>query len=159
MLIVHTPCYIGADFVDSSSPKMEFPIIDVSSDSEKPLTRAQKKNIRKKQKKKDTKYAFEIEEIITNMEDVAIETKSDFIPVSEVTIETKSNSVPVSEAQESDRSIDINKKIRTLRKKLKQIEELEEKLDGGEFKPNKEQIAKISKKKDFLEEIEALSAL
>ena len=42
---------------------------------EKPLTRAQKKNARKKQKKKDKKstdFAFEIEEITTGFEDMTL---------------------------------------------------------------------------------------
>lgn len=46
--------------------------------AEKPLTRAQKKNARKKQKKKDkksTEFAFEIEEITTGFEELTVTEK------------------------------------------------------------------------------------
>ena len=46
---------------------------------DKPLTRAQKKNVRKKQKKKEKKsaeVAFEIEEITTGFEEVSLSEKT-----------------------------------------------------------------------------------
>lgn len=134
------------------TPKVEYTEPDVSG-SEKPLTRAQKKNMRKKQKKKEAKneYAFEIEEVTTAMEGTQI---------SEVeTTTTTTEPEQSSEVQETDpSSTDVRRKVRTIRKKLKQIEELEKKLDMGEINPNKEQIAKLSKKEEYLQEIEALSA-
>lgn len=110
--------------------------------------------MRKKQKKKELKqndHAFEIEEVICPMEDLQISSKSEGCmraPLAEKT----------ADVLETDHSVEATKKkIRTLKKKLKQIEELEEKLHLGELNPNKEQLTKISKKEEFLREIQTLT--
>lgn len=132
---------------------LDFPVIDLSESNEKSLTRAQKKNMRKRQKKKESKlndYAFEIEEVIGAIEDVHISEDD-----SSVNVVLPESGTEVQDELSTDAS---KKKIRTLKKKLKQIEELEEKLCLGELKPNKEQIIKLSKKEEIVEEIKALSA-
>ena len=142
---------------DDSSLELKFPIID-GLDT-KVLTRAQKKNMKKKQKKKESKqpdYAFEIEEVIGPMEEMKVSEVD-----SETTVLPPPSEEPgVKEVGISECSIDeIKKKIRTLKKKLKQIEELEEKVSQGDINPNKEQINKLSKKEAFLEEIQSLTAI
>lgn len=135
---------------------LEFPVIDASDGGEKILTRAQKKNMRKKQKKKEGKqneYAFEIEEVITSMDQVKVaESESDDV------LEGTELSHEYSNVQEIEHTIDLDKKrIRTLRKKLKQITELEDKIDSGDIRPDREQLQKLSKKEEFLEEFQKLS--
>ncbi len=49
------------------------------------------------------------------------------------------------------------KKIRSLRKKLKQIEELEEKINSCEIRADREQLEKISRKAEIQQELELLS--
>ena len=136
--------YKGAEYVDSSINKLEFPILDLA-DSEKPLTRSQKKNLRKKLKKKDIKsseYAFEIEEITTTMEEIKFsEEDSSKSPTS---IDER---LPIGSSRVVETEHLSKNKLRTLKKKLKQIEDLEERLTMGEVNPNREQILKISKKK------------
>lgn len=62
-----------------------------------------------------------------------------------------------SQINESDDKQEITKKIRTLRKKLKQIEDLEKRIQSGELKnPEKEQLEKIGKKKAIVDEMEDL---
>ena len=52
-----------------------------------------------------------------------------------------------------------NKQIRKLKKTLREIEQLEEKINSGELKnPEKEQMDKIKRKEAILKEIEELSA-
>ena len=134
---------------------LDFPVIDNSESNDKPLTRAQRKNLRKKQKKKDSKqkdFAFEIEEVICSVEDVTISEDCN-TDVSTVAILPDESLV----VQETGSMEAIAKRIRTLKKKLKQIDELEDKINLGEINPNREQIDKISKKKHVLEEIELLS--
>ena len=129
-------------------------MVDVSD--EKVLTRSQKKNIRKKQKKKDSKqneYAFEIEEVICPMEEMKI---SEVESPKESTT-TPAEKVAYPDGQQSTEA--IRKKIRTLKKKLKQIEELEEKVQVGDIIPNREQINKLSKKEEVVDEIKALGAV
>ena len=129
---------------------LEFPIVDAS---EKSLTRAQKKNMKKKQKKKESKqtdFAFEIEEVICPMEQVKISPENE---------EGVCSTLATSQAQAKEPVEATKKKLRTLKKKLKQIEELEGRLESGEITPNKEQLNKISKKKEVLEEIDSITGI
>lgn len=49
------------------------------------------------------------------------------------------------------------KKLKNLRKKLRQVEDLQQKIDCGEIKqPSKEQLDKLSRRKALEEEIEDL---
>lgn len=133
----------------SEADSFDFPIVDASTSV---LTRAQKKNMRKKQKKKkelkQKDYAFEIEEVLGPLEELKVSPESISTPLAEKT----------SDVLKTDHSVEATKKkLRTLKKKLKQIEELEEKLCLGELNPNKEQLNKIARKEEFVEEIEALT--
>ena len=50
-----------------------------------------------------------------------------------------------------------NKKIKNLKKKLRQIEELQEKIDNGEVNElTKEQTEKLQRKSELKKELEAL---
>lgn len=151
--LLHVFLGFETDYADSSMT-LEFPVVDVS---EKSLTRAQKKNMKKKRKKKESKhndYAFEIEEVICPMEEVKISEENEKDVAS-----TASASKTTPDVAEKDHPVAVTKKkLRTLRKKLKQIEELEEKLRLGDISPNKEQLNKISKKDEFLEEIQTITA-
>ena len=55
----------------------------------------------------------------------------------------------------SEYNTDLYRKIKNMKKKLQQIEELERKIKSGELKnPEKEQVEKISRKQNILQEIE-----
>lgn len=62
------------------------------------------------------------------------------------------------DSKESDPSSDkaaIEKKIRNLKKKLKQVDDLKNKIDTGEIKnPEKEQLAKVARRQELVDEIE-----
>ncbi|XP_012262902.2 partner of Y14 and mago isoform X1 [Athalia rosae] len=59
----------------------------------------------------------------------------------------------------ANQSTDPAKRLKNLRKKLREIETLEQKLKGGELKnPEKEILDKISRKSEVEEEIEELEA-
>ena len=51
---------------------------------------------------------------------------------------------------------DPAKRIRTLKKKLRQIDELKAKIDSGDIKPDKVQLEKVSKRLIIIKEIEDL---
>ena len=113
------------------------------------MTKAQKKNAQKRQKRKEKRSqerGFEIEEVIEGLEQATI--TEDNTPVQPDT------SSP-DEIQPSDR--DNLKRLRALRKKLNQTEELERRIASGEIpKPDKDQLRKIAGKKNLLEELEAM---
>ncbi|XP_065665241.1 partner of Y14 and mago [Hydra vulgaris] len=125
------------------SEKPQFPPGYNVAVSEKPLSKNQKKNERKKQKR----------EVPHNAKDsptppiIAEITKT----VNELNLEKNSN---VSKVIEVDRT----KKIKALNKKIKQIEQLEEKLKKGEVLEDL-QLEKISKKKKLEEELKQLQQM
>ena len=128
---------------------------------EKPMSRAQKKNARKKQKKREkaSELLFEVEEITSAVEKASLQdssSSSEFPP--HVTAISPIATKP--EASSETTSFGDNlKKIRALRKKLKQIEDLENRIASGEIlKPDKDQLNKIAKKEGFLKELEELAA-
>lgn len=128
---------------------------------EKPLSRAQKKNARKKQKKREkaSELLFEVEEIISAVEQASLQDPSSSVelPLHATTISPIAAKSGTS--SETTSSGDSLKKIRALRKKLKQIEDLESRIASGEIvKPDKDQLSKIAKKEEFLKELEDLAA-
>ena len=146
-------CYsIGAVFVEPSVSTHDDEPNEVKS-----LSRAQKKNARKKQKKREkaSELLFEVEEITSAIEQASLQNPpSSSEPPPHVT--TTSSKSEVSSETTSGDSL---KKIRTLRKKLKQIEDLESRIASGEIlKPDKDQLNKIAKKEEFLKELEELAA-
>jgi len=135
--------YISDDFKPISSDSLP------SEETEKALTKSQKKNMRKKQKKKEAKsdFLFEVEEVIGGFSSLEIK----HIEVKETETEEMQSS-PI-ERIESEM---LQKRIRALKKKIKQIEDLEVKLSSGECL-EKEQLDKISKKESYLEELSKLA--
>lgn len=103
--------------------------------------------MRKKQKKKESKsdLIFDIEEVIGGVSEMNVENDKPH------TIREESTSAAPATTEV------LLKRIRALRKKIKQIEDLETKLDSGEIL-EKEQLEKISKKDSFMEELSTLTA-
>ena len=161
-----TPCqsHVGAQFVDDS---WRVHISQEELSEEKVLTRAQKKNARKKQKKKDkktTEFAFEIEEVTGSLEQMSLSSEWQ---EQEASVKTKETKQPVKEAATSKPLStaevkgtgdgEVLKRIRAVRKKLKQIEDLESRIASGDIqKPDQDQLSKIAKKEGFLEELSNL---
>ena len=119
------------------------PGLSVEEDGPK-KTKNQKKNERRKQKKKEesSKTAQEerTEKLTSKVHDLQISSKSE----EATTVEGSSKET-------------ITKKLKGLKKKLRQIEDLENKLSSGEIKElAKEQKEKVGRKKEILDEIEDL---
>ena len=118
-------------------------------EEEKVNTRAQKKAARKKQKKKERKaaeVAFEIEELTEGVEHTSISEIS--------TPYTLSSSI---EATPTDEHENL-RRVRALRKKLKQIEQLEARLASGDIaSPDHDQVVKIARKQELCDEIQRLT--
>lgn len=116
------------------------------------MSKAAKKNAKRRDKKKQHQ---------SNVVDGMVKNLS--CPLSDVHInesQSPDKGLP-KQAKQIDKSNDnkqeLLKKLRTLRKKLKQIEELESRISSGELKePQKEQLEKIAKKQALVDEIEDL---
>lgn len=126
------------------NPHNDLTLLEASSSGDKPLTRSQKKNARKKQRVKDSKsneVAFVVEELVCGIEGMKIEPER-----------TGTADVTEDSSVHCDDANAMQKRIRNLKKKLKQIEELEVRLDSGE-NLEREQHMKISKKEEFIDEL------
>ena len=72
-------------------------------------------------------------------------------------ISKKLSDVDLSSASDVDPTIEISKKLKRLRRRLREAEQLEEKILSGEV-TNSDQLEKISRRKEFEEEIEQLES-
>lgn len=113
------------------------------SDSQ-PMSKSAKKNAKRKEKKKQ------------HQQSTPEGTGSSEVSISQTLARTKLSEDSIKEAQANDKA-DIEKKIRNLKKKLKQVDDLKTKIDSGEVKnPEKEQLAKIERRQELVDEIEYL---
>lgn len=113
------------------------------SDSQ-PMSKSAKKNAKRKEKKKQHQHS------------TPEGTGSSEVSISQTLARTKLSEDSIKEAQANDKAA-IEKKIRNLKKKLKQVDDLKTKIDSGEVKnPEKEQLAKIERRQELVDEIEYL---
>lgn len=113
------------------------------SDSQ-PMSKSAKKNAKRKEKKKQ------------HQQSTPEGTESSEVSISQTLARTKLSEDSIKEAQANDKAA-IEKKIRNLKKKLKQVDDLKTKIDSGEVKnPEKEQLAKIERRQELVDEIEYL---
>ncbi|XP_062603156.1 partner of Y14 and mago-like [Saccostrea cucullata] len=113
------------------------------SDSQ-PMSKSAKKNAKRKEKKKHQ------QESGAGGRGESVETVTAMLAASKIS-DASQNEVPP-----SDKAA-IEKKLRNLKKKLKQVDDLKAKIDSGELKnPEKEQLAKVAKRQELVDEIEDL---
>ncbi|XP_062589303.1 partner of Y14 and mago-like [Saccostrea cucullata] len=113
------------------------------SDSQ-PMSKSAKKNAKRKEKKKHQ------QESGAGGRGESVETVTAMLAASKIPDASQNEAPP------SDKAA-IEKKLRNLKKKLKQVDDLKAKIDSGELKnPEKEQLAKVAKRQELVDEIEDL---
>lgn len=116
----------------------------VKKSESQPMSKSAKKNAKRKEKKKQ------------HQQSAPDGTGPSEVSISQTLAKTKLSEDSVKEAQANDKAA-IEKKIRNLKKKLKQVDDLKTKIDSGEIKnPEKEQLAKIERRQELVDEIENL---
>ncbi|KAG9491532.1 hypothetical protein GDO78_000177 [Eleutherodactylus coqui] len=112
------------------------------SETETALSKTAKRKMKRKEKKKQEKGEREaVEEVRQDMEKINL---------SETVVQKDNANIENTAAEKA-------KKLKNLRKKLRQVEELQQKIDSGEIKqPSKEQLEKLARRKALEEEIEDL---
>lgn len=116
----------------------------VKKSESQPMSKSAKKNAKRKEKKKQ------------HQQSAPEGTGPSEVSISQTLARTKLSEDSVKEAQANDKAA-IEKKIRNLKKKLKQVDDLKTKIDSGEIKnPEKEQLAKIDRRQELVDEIENL---
>lgn len=143
----------GWNFVDESLNQLS---VAGNYDDMKPLSKSQKKHARRKQKKKETKeneQVYEIEELIEGFEKTSI-----FNETEDQSVNDQPHPLIVSPDPSSLDDRETLKRVRALRKKVKQIEDLEQRIESGDIsKPDKDQLNKISKKHEIVTELNSLT--
>ncbi|OCT92827.1 partner of Y14 and mago [Xenopus laevis] len=119
-------------------------------DNDTTLSKTAKRNMKRKEKRKQEKgERDQVEETLQDLENVNISQT----PVQKHVASAHKNGSASSDNPAAEKA----KKIKNLRKKLRQVEELQQKIDCGEIKqPSKEQLEKLSRRKALEEEIEDL---
>lgn len=117
------------------------------------MSKSAKKNAKRKEKKKQQK---ELEGPVQHITQSLAQTNL----TAHHSNNSKQTVTEPSSSCNSERSADkqeVLKKVRQLRKKLKQIEELERRIESGDIKePDKDQREKIAKKQGIVDEMEEL---
>lgn len=117
------------------------------------LSKAAKRNMKRKEKRKQQQVQGhpevnkEVETVTKELEKVAV-------------VAEEQNSTNVSASTElSTANTDKAKKIKNVRKKLRQVEELQQKVDSGELQnPSKDQLEKLGRAQALREELRQLEA-
>ena len=145
------PPGLNPDDVDTGNKK--------TTDPTAAMSKAAKKNAKRKEKKKQQSAS---EKTVNGVTQSLAETKISSGQSDKIRLGLDQSERPKQESSQSEPGggdkAEIVKKVRNLRKKLKQIEDLEKRIQNGELKnPEKEQLEKIAKKDTILSEIEDLA--
>ena len=138
--------------VEASKPK--------TGDSTAGMSKAAKKNAKRREKKKQQADSEKtMNSVVNSMSEAKI--SSNQADKSRLDINQSGDSKLIAIANQSDSvgggKTETEKKLRNLRKKLKQIEDIEKRIKSGELaKPEKEQLEKVAKKEALISEIEDL---
>ncbi|XP_047465697.1 partner of Y14 and mago [Mugil cephalus] len=118
------------------------------------LSKSAKRNMKRKEKRKQQQHQDEdadVELVSDAMENVSVSEGGD---------SANKTAAPASVSCSKDSSeaaAEKAKKIKNLKKKLRQVEELQQKVDSGEIKqPTKDQLEKLGRAKALQEELEQL---
>ncbi len=108
--------------------------------------------------KKAAEVAFVVEEVTEPFDRLTIEDKTtsseSTSPISKPAPPRDTGAIP---SQNGEDTRDVLRRIRAVRKKMKQIEELEARIASGDIqKPDRDQMNKIARKEEFREELQEL---
>ncbi|XP_005991477.1 partner of Y14 and mago [Latimeria chalumnae] len=128
------------------------------------LSKAAKRNLKRKEKRKQQqqeKGEDDTEALNDAMERTAIagvtEQSSKALHQDARVAVAATKSQNATEQSKQDGATEKSKKVKNLKKKLRQIEELQQKVDSGEIQqPTKEQMEKLGRRKALEEELEDL---
>lgn len=124
------------------------------------LSKTTKRNLKRKEKRKQhqEKGDRDADDLIQSLEKTTLSATASScgdgkLAVSDANPRASAGSRDVS----ATATLEKNKKIKNLKKKLRQVEELQARIDSGEIKqPTKEQLDKLARRKALEEELEDL---
>ncbi|KAM9344050.1 partner of Y14 and mago isoform 2-T2 [Pholidichthys leucotaenia] len=148
----------GLNPSEAASPKQQQQKIPGCGDGETAgLSKSAKRNMKRKEKRKQQQQQgqdgdADVELVSNAVENVSISQGSE-----SATNTAAQASVSSSDDSSAAAATEKAKKIKNLKKKLRQVEELQQKVDSGEIKqPTKDQLEKLGRAKALLEELQQL---
>ncbi|XP_003979962.1 partner of Y14 and mago [Takifugu rubripes] len=119
------------------------------------LSKSAKRNMKRKEKRKQQQHPHEdgdVDSLSSAVEDVTISEGGG-------SADKMAAAVTSACPDESEAAAEKAKKIKNLKKKLRQIEELQQKMDSGEIKePTKDQLEKLGRAETLQAELQQLEA-
>uniref|UniRef100_A0A8C5SSN5 PYM homolog 1, exon junction complex associated factor n=1 Tax=Laticauda laticaudata TaxID=8630 RepID=A0A8C5SSN5_LATLA len=125
------------------------------------LSKTAKRNLKRKEKRKQQqeKGDRDADDLIQSLEKTTLSTTPSSCGDSKLAVSDANPRAPAGSRDVSSASatLEKNKKIKNLKKKLRQVEDLQARIDSGEIKqPTKEQLEKLARRKALEEELEDL---
>lgn len=125
------------------------------------LSKTAKRNLKRKEKRKQQQEKGErdTDDLIQSLEKTSLSTMAGSSGDGKLAAPAGSARPPASSSDASTVAaiLEKNKKVKNLKKKLRQVEELQARIDSGEIKqPTKEQLDKLARRKALEEELEDL---
>ncbi|KAJ9587095.1 hypothetical protein L9F63_028333 [Diploptera punctata] len=114
------------------------------------------KSNKKKKKKKNSGAVDEISDGLSKTQ-LNVESKTQTSQSKSTTSQSKVTSPQTKLQQETETPPDPAKRIKNLRKRLREIESIEQKIAAGQQKLEKEQLDKVARKQEVISEIEQLT--
>uniref|UniRef100_A0A8D0BMF7 PYM homolog 1, exon junction complex associated factor n=1 Tax=Salvator merianae TaxID=96440 RepID=A0A8D0BMF7_SALMN len=131
--------------------------------SETGLSKTAKRNLKRKEKRKQQQEKGErdTDDLIQSLEKATLSATPGSSGNGKLVVPVGSTRPPAGSGEASSSTttgaLEKNKKIKNLKKKLRQVEELQARIDSGEIKqPTKEQLDKLARRKALEEELEDL---
>ncbi|XP_061471456.1 partner of Y14 and mago isoform X2 [Rhineura floridana] len=125
------------------------------------LSKTAKRNLKRKEKRKQQheKGERDTDDLIQSLEKTTLSVTPGSSRDGKLAVPDGSTRSPAGsgDASSATATLEKNKKIKNLKKKLRQVEELQARIDSGEIKqPTKEQLDKLARRKALEEELEDL---
>ncbi len=131
----------GLNFVEDEKPK-----------DGAVLSKSAKKKLKQKEKKKQAAATSEVQELTNSVKSISLSASG-----AENEATSSKGQCSQGASQEDAQVVDPEKKLKNLKKKLRQIEGLEAKINSGELKnPETAQLEKVAKKQEVIDAIEDL---
>lgn len=142
---------------DAAPPKQQQKIPGCGDSEAAGLSKSAKRNMKRKEKRKQQQNQGQDGD---GDADADVDSVSDAIENVSISESSNKTAAPVSVSSPDDSSAAAGekaKKIKNLKKKLRQVEELQQKVDSGEIKePTKDQLEKLARALALQEELQQL---
>ncbi|CAN9515460.1 unnamed protein product [Ophioblennius macclurei] len=137
---------------EAAPPNQQQKIPGVSESDTAGLSKSAKRNMKRKEKRKQQQNQGQDG-------DADVDSVSDAVENVSISESTNKTDVSVPSQDDPSAAAEKAKKIKNLKKKLRQVEDLQQKVDSGEIKqPTKDQLEKLGRAKALQEELLQLEA-